>query len=85
MIRNFVYLDSEKLRSLSSQLFEGVTDSVLKAEADETTAEESQKGPVGSGQVISYSVMDFLMSVHARKRWVTGSCQPATAAPAQQL
>lgn len=53
MIRNFVYLDSEKLRSLSSQLFEGVTDSVLKAEADETTAEESQKGPVGSGQVIA--------------------------------
>jgi len=29
MIKNFIYLDEEKMYSLSSQLFEGVTEYVL--------------------------------------------------------
>lgn len=29
MIKNFIYLDEEKLYSLSSQIFEGVTEYVL--------------------------------------------------------
>jgi len=29
MIKNFIYLDVEKLHSLSSQIFEGVTEYVL--------------------------------------------------------
>ncbi len=53
VIRNFIYLDSEKLRSLSSQLFEGVTDLILKREADEVGTDETQKGPVGSGRVLA--------------------------------
>lgn len=53
MIRNFLYLDSEKLRSLSSQLFEGVADSVLQQKTDSTQNSENQKGPVGSGKVLA--------------------------------
>lgn len=52
-IRNHIYLDSQKLRSLSSQLFEGVTEYVLKNETTEGKKEDSQKGPVGSGQVLA--------------------------------
>lgn len=52
MIRNFLYLDIEKLNSLSSQLFEGVTEYVLNSKSIEDEKSESQKGPVGSGRVI---------------------------------
>jgi hypothetical protein len=68
VIRNFLYLDSEKLRSLSSQLFEGVADSVLQKTAETAEESGSQKGPVGSGRVLadifsyqkSYTELRFL-------------------------
>lgn len=53
MIRNFLYLDSEKLRSISSQLFEGVTEQILLTERDGDTDQESQKAPLGSGRVLA--------------------------------
>lgn len=53
MIRNFIYLDAEKLRSLSSQLFEGVTEYVLNSESSEAEKRDQQKGPVASGQVLA--------------------------------
>lgn len=49
-IRNFLYLDSAKLRSLSSQLFEGVTDFILQNEQTQSISAEEQKGPVASGK-----------------------------------
>lgn len=52
MIKNFVYLDIEKLNSLSSQVFEGVTEYVLNESSKELEDSESQKGPVGSGRVL---------------------------------
>lgn len=52
MIRNFLYLDSQKLRSLSSQLFEGVADSVLHNSKERTEEVEQQKGPVASGRLL---------------------------------
>lgn len=52
MIKNFVYLDVEKLNSLSSQIFEGVTEYVLNVSSSESEKFESQKGPVGSGRVL---------------------------------
>lgn len=53
MIRNFLYLDSEKLRSISSQLFEGVTEQVVLSSGDKDSKEESQKGPINSGRVLA--------------------------------
>lgn len=52
MIRSFIYLDSEKLRSISSQLFEGVTEQVLKASGSSDTQQSSQKGPLNSGRLV---------------------------------
>lgn len=52
MIKNFIYLDIEKLNSLSSQVFEGVTEYILNELTTESEKSESQKGPVGSGRVI---------------------------------
>lgn len=52
MIKNFIYLDEEKMYSLSSQLFEGVTEYVLSESSSEQGESEEQKGPVGSGRVL---------------------------------
>ncbi|MGW8202005.1 DUF6414 family protein [Sphingomonas bisphenolicum] len=52
MIRNFLYLDSQKLRSVSSQLFEGVADYVLHSKKERTEEAEQQKGPITSGRVL---------------------------------
>lgn len=52
MIKNFIYLDEEKMYSLSSQLFEGVTEYVLNESTSEKGESEEQKGPVGSGRVL---------------------------------
>lgn len=52
MIKNFIYLDEEKMYSLSSQLFEGVTEYVLNQTISEKGESEEQKGPVGSGRVL---------------------------------
>lgn len=52
MIKNFIYLDDEKMYSLSSQIFEGVTEYVLNENLSESENTESQKGPVGSGKIL---------------------------------
>jgi len=52
-MRNFVYLDFDKLRSMSSQLFEGVTEYVLNRHASESEGHEEQKGPVRSGRTLA--------------------------------
>ncbi len=52
MIKHFIYLDEEKMYSLSSQLFEGVTEYVLSESASATEKSEGQKGPVGSGRIL---------------------------------
>lgn len=52
MVKNFIYLDEEKMYSLSSQLFEGVTEYVLNESISEKGESEEQKGPVGSGRVL---------------------------------
>lgn len=52
-IRNFVYLDEKKLRSFSSQLFEGVTEKIILGREDSSNQTDEQKGPVGSGRIIA--------------------------------
>ncbi|MGZ4162234.1 MAG: DUF6414 family protein [Neobacillus sp.] len=52
VIKNFIYLDEEKMYSLSSQIFEGVTEYVLNEKLNEAENSESQKGPIGSGKIL---------------------------------
>ena len=51
MIRNFIYLDEEKMYSLSSQLFSGVKEYILSELITEKDNNEDQKGPLGSGRL----------------------------------
>jgi len=52
MIRSFLYLDSQKLRSISSQLFEGVTDYILHSEGERKEDSEEQKATFSSGRIL---------------------------------
>lgn len=52
MIKNFIYLDEDKMYSLSSQLFEGVTEYVLNESTSSDENSEAQRGPVGSGKIL---------------------------------
>lgn len=52
MIKNFIYLDEEKMYSLSSQLFEGITEYVLNELSSDKEKSETQKGPIGSGKIL---------------------------------
>ena len=53
MIKSFIYLDEQKMYSLSSQIFEGITEYVLNEAGSESQDSESQKGPVGSGKILA--------------------------------
>ena len=53
MIKNFIYLDEDKMYSLSSQMFEGITEYVLNENSSDNQESETQKGPVGSGKVLA--------------------------------
>lgn len=52
-IRSFLYLDNYKMYSISSQLFEGLTEYVLTSNGNEDKVTETQKGPIGSGKVLA--------------------------------
>ena len=52
MIKNFIYLDEEKMYSLSAQIFEGVTEYILNERSSELENAESQKGPITSGKIL---------------------------------
>ncbi|WP_054075006.1 MULTISPECIES: DUF6414 family protein [Comamonas] len=52
-MKNIIYLDEGKLFSLSSQLFAGATEYIVKEESKETEDRTEQKGPIASGQVLA--------------------------------
>lgn len=52
-LRSFIYLDNYKMYSISSQLFEGLTEYIVKSETINSKEEESQKGPWGSGRILA--------------------------------
>lgn len=43
-IKSFIYLDEDKMYSISSQLFEGMTQYILKKETESFNEEQQQKG-----------------------------------------
>jgi len=53
MIKNFIYLDKDKMYSLSSQVFEGITEYLINNNRDKKEESNSQKGPVGSGRIMA--------------------------------
>ena len=52
-IKSFIYLDEYKMYSISSQIFEGITESLMSYQGSTTEKEEGQKGPIASGRVMA--------------------------------
>jgi hypothetical protein len=52
LIKNIIYLDVDKMYSMSSQVFEGVTEYILSEKVTGTEKKEDQKGPIASGKVL---------------------------------
>lgn len=53
-IRNFIYLDTEKLYSISSQLFNGFTEELISESREDTTTDETQKINFTSGRTLGH-------------------------------
>ena len=51
-IRSFLYLDNYKMYSISSQLFEGLTEYIVTSKGENNSESEKQKGTFGSGKVL---------------------------------
>lgn len=51
--KNLIYLDEEKMYSISSQIFEGITEYILNEEREVVDKSETQKGPIHSGKVLA--------------------------------
>lgn len=66
MIKSIIYLDEAKMYSMSSQIFEGVTEYVLKEVNSTKEESEAQKGPVGSGRVLADAMKLSERSVEKR-------------------
>lgn len=52
-LRSFIYLDNYKMYSISSQLFEGLTEYIVNTKSEKLQESESQKGPIGSGKLLA--------------------------------
>ncbi len=57
-IKSFIYLDEYKLASLSSQLFEGMTEYVLKSAVDTHTENATQKGSLMKGSMMGDAITE---------------------------
>jgi hypothetical protein len=66
MINSIIYLDEEKMYSLSSQMFEGITEYILREVNSTSEKSEGQKGPVGSGRVLADAMRLSERSVEKR-------------------
>ena len=58
MIKNFIYLDEYKMYSLSSQIFEGITEYLVNTDYKEEENNDSQKGNLGSGRILADIIKD---------------------------
>lgn len=52
-MKAFIYLDEYKMYSLSSQLFEGLTEYIVDTQTNAFKDEDSQKGKFGSGRIMA--------------------------------
>jgi len=65
-VKSFIYLDRDKIYSLSSQLMSGVTEYILEEKDDVVQKKEEQKGPVGSGRIIAEIIEKTSSSVEKK-------------------
>ena len=66
MINSIIYLDEEKMYSLSSQMFEGISEYILKEVNSTKENSEEQRGPIGSGRVLADAMRLSERSVEKR-------------------
>jgi hypothetical protein len=66
VIRSILYLDEQKLYSLSSQVLEGLTEYLLTETSSASEESETQKGPVASGKVLADAMKRSSTSVERR-------------------
>ncbi|MFZ2445633.1 MAG: hypothetical protein WAW37_04700 [Syntrophobacteraceae bacterium] len=52
-LRSFLYLDEYKMYSISSQIFEGLTESLIHETGEQNQDFEQQKGPLSSGRLLA--------------------------------
>ncbi len=52
-IKSFLYLDEYKMYSISSQIFEGITEYLIDYQGTAKEEEQRQSGPFGSGRVMA--------------------------------
>ena len=52
-IRSFLYLDDYRMYSISSQIFEGITEYLIDFHGTTEEESEQQRGPIGSGRVMA--------------------------------
>ena len=60
-LRNYIYIDTEKLYSFSSQVFSGVTKELVSTSTAIENKSEEQKGVVGSGR----KLVDFIETANS--------------------
>ena len=65
-IKNFFYLDEYKLYSISSQIFEGITEYLTDYRTSSREESENQSGPFGSGRVMA-NILRSESASHERK------------------
>lgn len=65
-IRSFIYLDEYKMYSISSQIFEGLTEYVINHSKNSKQDLESQEGPIDSGRVLA-DIISRESSIEERK------------------
>lgn len=65
-IKSFIYLDSNKMYSISSQLFEGLTEYIVSSEKKTEVESTEQKGTIGSGKLMA-DIMESNMSKSEKK------------------
>lgn len=65
-LKSFIYLDKDKMYSISSQMFEGIAQELLREEMHENTENESQDGPIFSGRVLADVVKNTTKSTEKK-------------------
>lgn len=66
MFKQFLYLDEQKMYSLSSQLFEGITEYILNENQSSENEETKQNAPLGSGRIMADVINSTIKSTEKK-------------------
>lgn len=65
-LRHFIYLDTEKLYSISSQLFNGFTEEVISEKGNQESTDENQKMGYTKGKTLGHLYVEATKSIERR-------------------